>query len=158
MIGAIVAMTDDGVIGKDGTLPWHYSADLKRFKKLTMGSTIVMGRKTWESLPKKKPLPGRRNIVITRSNIPDVDCFRNIEDALNDCTGDVWLIGGARLFEQGLAYCDIIDITYVPDKVEGENIVRLDNIAWEEWDAGPVNLHEDDERLKHQIFTRRSKT
>jgi len=155
MIGAIVAMTEDRVIGKDGTLPWHYSADLKRFKRLTMGSTIIMGRKTWESLL-KKPLPGRRNIVITRSDIPDVECFKNIEGALADCTGDVWFIGGAQLFEHGLAYCDIIDITYVPDKVEGENIVRLDSIAWEEWDASPIAVHEDDVRLKHQVFKRKS--
>jgi len=157
MIGAIVAMTEDGVIGKDGTLPWHYSADLKRFKRLTMGATIIMGRKTWESLP-KKPLPGRRNIVITRSDIPDVECFRSIEGALADCTGDVWFIGGAQLFEQGLAYCDLIDMTYVPDKVKGENIVRLDNVAWDEWDAGPLVVHEDDVRLKHQVFKRKSQT
>lgn len=150
-------MTEDRVIGKDGTLPWHYSADLKRFKRLTMGATIIMGRKTWESLP-KKPLPGRRNVVITRSDIPDAECFRGIEEALANCMGNVWLIGGAQLFQQGLAHCDVIDMTYVPDKIEGENLVRLDNVAWEEWDAGPIVVHEDDVRLKHQVFKRKPKT
>ena len=61
----VVAIADNGVIGKDGGLPWHISEDLKRFKSLTMGHTIVMGRKTWDSLP-RKPLPGRVNVVVTR--------------------------------------------------------------------------------------------
>ena len=63
----VVAIADNGVIGKDGAIPWHISDDLKRFKALTMGHTIVMGRKTWDSLP-KKPLPGRVNVVVTRAD------------------------------------------------------------------------------------------
>ncbi len=154
MIGAIVAMTEDRIIGKDGALPWHYAADLKRFKRLTMGGTIIMGRKTWESLP-KKPLPGRRNIVITRSNLVGAECFKSIDDALAACEGDVWLIGGAQLFEKGLKYCDIIDMTYVPDEIKGDNLAHLNNIAWEEWEAGPLHIHEGDARLKHQVFRRK---
>ena len=65
MISYVVAVSKNGVIGREGGLPWHISSDLKRFKEITMGKPVVMGRKTWESLP-RKPLPGRRNIVITR--------------------------------------------------------------------------------------------
>jgi dihydrofolate reductase len=65
MISLVVAVARNGVIGREGGLPWHISSDLKRFKEITMGKPVIMGRKTWESLP-KRPLPGRRNIVITR--------------------------------------------------------------------------------------------
>ena len=65
IISFVVAVSRNGVIGRDGGLPWHISSDLKRFKAITMGKPIIMGRKTWESLP-KRPLPGRRNIVVTR--------------------------------------------------------------------------------------------
>ena len=65
MISYVVAVSKNGVIGREGGLPWYISSDLKRFKEITMGKPVVMGRKTWESLP-RKPLPGRRNIVITR--------------------------------------------------------------------------------------------
>ena len=69
-----MAITQDRVIGADGKLPWHYSADLKRFKQLTLGTTIIMGRGTWESIG-EKPLAERRNIVITRSLLADVQCL-----------------------------------------------------------------------------------
>ena len=72
--GIIVAMTEDGVIGLGGTLPWHYSADLKRFKRVTLNSTIIMGRKTWDSLP-IQPLPERQNIVITRNKSLEVEHY-----------------------------------------------------------------------------------
>ena len=65
LISFVVAVSKNGVIGRDGGLPWHISSDLKRFKEITMGKPVIMGRKTWESLP-RRPLPGRRNIVITR--------------------------------------------------------------------------------------------
>ena len=81
MIGAIVAISANGVIGKDGDLPWHYSEDLKRFKQLTLDSTIIMGRNTWDSLP-RKPLPKRRNIVITRRGVEGVENYSSIEEAL----------------------------------------------------------------------------
>ena len=80
MKGILVATSPEGIIGKDNTIPWHYSEDLKRFKRLTVGKNIIMGRKTWESLP-IKPLPDRRNIVITRSSIDNVECFKSIKCA-----------------------------------------------------------------------------
>ena len=90
MKGILVAVSPEGIIGKNNTIPWHYSADLKRFKRLTTGKTIIMGRKTWESLP-VKPLPNRRNIVISRSSLENVDCFQSIDEALKTCEGDIWI-------------------------------------------------------------------
>ena len=122
MKGILVAVSPEGIIGKDNAIPWHYSTDLKRFKRLTTGNTIIMGRKTWESLP-KKPLPERRNIVITRSSIDGVECFRSIDDALQTCEGDIWFIGGAGIYEEAMEKVDVIDMTLVPDKVKGNNCI-----------------------------------
>ena len=122
MKGILVAVSPEGIIGKDNSIPWHYSADLKRFKRLTLGKTVIMGRRTWESLP-VKPLPDRRNIAITQSSLDDVECFSSIDDALATCEGDVWFIGGAGIYQEALGKADIIDMTLVPDNVSGEGCV-----------------------------------
>ena len=153
MKGILVAVSPEGIIGKDNSIPWHYSADLKRFKRLTLGKPVIMGRRTWESLP-VKPLPDRRNIVITRTSLDDVECFSSIDDALATCEGDVWLIGGAGIYQEALGKADIIDMTLVPDNVSGEGCVRFHTIGYE-WDAGPVKEFETDGNLKHQTYTRR---
>ena len=153
MKGILVAVSPEGIIGKDNSIPWHYSADLKRFKRLTLGKTVIMGRRTWESLP-VKPLPDRRNIVITQSSLDDVECFSSIDDALATCEGDVWFIGGAGNYQEALAKADIIDMTLVPDNVSGEGCVRFPTIG-NEWDAGPIEALETDGNLKHQTYTRR---
>ena len=153
MKGILVAVSPEGIIGKDNSIPWHYSADLKRFKRLTLGKTVIMGRRTWESLP-VKPLPDRRNIVITQSSLDDVECFSSIDDALATCEGDVWFIGGAGIYQEALGKADIIDMTLVPDNVSGEGCVGFPKIG-DEWDAGPVEESETDGNLKHQTYTRR---
>ncbi|MCH2618766.1 uncharacterized protein METZ01_LOCUS311123 [marine metagenome] len=153
MKGILVAVSPEGIIGKDNSIPWHYSADLKRFKRLTLGKTVIMGRRTWESLP-VKPLPDRRNIVITQSSLDDVECFSSIDDALATCEGDVWFIGGAGIYQEALGKADIIDMTLVPDNVSGEGCVRFPTIG-NEWDAGPIEALETDGNLKHQTYTRR---
>ena len=153
MKGILVAVSPEGIIGKDNSIPWHYSADLKRFKKLTLGKTVIMGRNTWESLP-VKPLPERRNIVITRSLLGGVECFQSIDDALGTCEGDVWFIGGAGIYQEALRKADIIDMTLVPDNISGEGCVEFPNIG-DKWDAGPIKTLETDVKLKHQIYTRR---
>ena len=122
MIGILVAVSPEGVIGKDNSIPWHYSADLKRFKRLTVDNTVIMGRNTWESLP-VKPLPNRRNIVITRNDIAGIDCFRSIDDALQSCEGNVWFIGGSGIYEEAMDKAEIIEMTLVPDKITGNNCV-----------------------------------
>ncbi|HEY7699601.1 MAG TPA: dihydrofolate reductase, partial [Vicinamibacteria bacterium] len=115
--GIIAAVSPEGIIGVEGRMPWHYPGDMKRFKRLTLGSTIIMGRLTWESLP-KKPLADRRNVVITRRKIEGVECFPTIEAALATCQGDVWFIGGTRVFEEAMRFADVIDLVYVPDKID----------------------------------------
>jgi len=153
MRGILVAVSPEGIIGKDNTIPWHYSADLKRFKRLTTGNTIIMGRKTWESLP-IKPLPNRRNIVITRSSIKDIECFQSIDDALQTCEGDVWFIGGAGIYQEAMQKADIIDMTLVPDSVSGEDCIYFPAID-KSWIEGDTNVLEDDPKLRHKIYTRR---
>ena len=153
MKGILVAVSPEGIIGKDNTIPWHYSADLKRFKRLTTGNTIIMGRKTWESLP-IKPLPNRRNIVITRSSIKDIECFQSIDDALQTCEGDVWFIGGAGIYEEAMQKADIIDMTLVPDSVSGEDCIYFPKID-KSWIEGDTKTLEDDPKLRHKIYTRR---
>ena len=153
MKGILVAVSPEGIIGKDNSIPWHYSADLKRFKRLTLDKTVILGRRTWESLP-VKPLPDRRNIVSTQSSLDDVECFSSIDDALATCEGDVWFIGGAGIYQEALGKADIIDMTLVPDNVSGEGCVGFPKIG-DEWDAGPVEELETDGNLKHQTYTRR---
>ena len=153
MRGILVAVSPEGIIGKDNAIPWHYSADLKRFKRLTTDNTIIMGRKTWESLP-IKPLPNRRNIVITRSSIKDIECFQSIDDALQTCEGDVWFIGGAGIYQEAMQKADIIDMTLVPDSVSGEDCIYFPKID-KSWIEGDTKTLEDEPKLRHKIYTRR---
>lgn len=153
MKGILVAVSPEGIIGKNNTIPWHYSADLKRFKRLTTGKTIIMGRKTWESLP-VKPLPNRRNIVISRSSLENVDCFQSIDEALETCEGDIWFIGGAGIYEEAMLKSDLIDMTLVPDNVTGEGCIYFPKIG-NEWIEGETKPLEEDTKLMHKNYTRR---
>ena len=154
--GIIAAVSPEGVIGVDGRMPWHYPEDLKRFKRLTLGATVVMGRLTWESL-KQKPLAGRRNIVITRRNLEGVECFPSVEAALATCEGDVWFIGGTRVFEEAMKFADTIDLAYVPDKLGAAGAVYFPEIAESDWEAGPLETHPNDPRLMHRVYRRRKR-
>ena len=152
---AIVAMNQDRVIGKDGDLPWHYSEDLKRFKRKTIGATIIMGRKTWESIG-SRPLPERRNIVISRSPVANIECYSSVEKAVEEVDDDIWIIGGGQIYNCALVYCDAVDVTWVTDKVEGENLVRFDTLDADTWQAGKKTVNTHDARLTHQLFTRKN--
>ena len=116
--GAIVAMTRNRIIGVDGGMPWHYGEDLKRFKGRTLGCAVLMGRVTWDSIGRKE-LPGRRNIVISRSPVPGVEHYDGIEQAMAACgEQDLWVIGGAQIYRAAMAYLTLLDITWVPDVIE----------------------------------------
>lgn len=154
--GIIAAVSPEGVIGVDGTLPWHYSADQKRFKRLTLGTTVIMGRLTWESLP-RKPLVGRRNVVITSRKLEGVECFPTISEALGSCEGDVWFIGGARIYEEAMAHADFLDLTLVPDRIDDPGAVTFPEIDEAVWEPGPLEVDPDDLRLKRRIYRRRKK-
>ena len=153
MKGILVATSPEGIIGKDNTIPWHYSEDLKRFKRLTIGKTVIMGRNTWESLP-IKPLPERRNIVITRSLIKNVECFKSINEALKTCKGDIWFIGGAGIYEEAMDLADCIDMTLVPDNINGNNCIYFPKVG-NEWKENDEKLLEKGSKLLHKIYTRR---
>jgi len=150
---AIVAMSRTRVIGVSGTLPWHYPADLRRFKHVTLGSTIIMGRGTWESIG-SKVLPNRRNIVVTCHELMGVETHPSIDEALRRCEDDIWFIGGAQLYTAALAYCDLIDMTHVPDHVTSEQAVYFPDLDPTEWRAGPLSPMVEDPRLKQQRFYR----
>jgi dihydrofolate reductase len=136
MISLVVAVSKNGVIGRDGGLPWHISSDLKRFKEITMGKPIIMGRKTWESLP-KKPLPGRRNIVLTKK-IKDLgegaEIVGTIDQAITLAAGapEVCVIGGGEIYRQFLPHANRIYLTEVDLVVEGDTrFPELDD-SWRE--------------------------
>jgi len=124
MISIIVAVSDDWGIGKDNELLWHISEDLKRFKRLTTGKTVIMGKKTWESLP-KKPLPGRKNIVLTDVPHECIDCSitaYSIGDALGKCNNDeeIFIIGGGSIYRQFMPLADRLYITHVHKKAHAD--------------------------------------
>lgn len=124
MISIIVAVSDDWGIGKDNELLWHISEDLKRFKRLTTGKTVIMGKKTWYSLP-KRPLPGRKNIVLTdiRSElIEGAETVYSIEEALDKCSKEeeAFVIGGGSIYRQFMPDADRLYITHVHMKAPAD--------------------------------------
>lgn len=134
----IVAKADNDVIGKDNKLIWHMPADLKHFKNTTMGHYIIMGRKTFES--QKKPLPGRTSIVVTRNkNYQAEGCIivYTLQDALKiaqkNKQEEVFILGGAEIYEIALPYTDKIYLTEIKSSFEGDTFFpRIDPQEWEE--------------------------
>jgi dihydrofolate reductase len=124
-ITIVIARARNGVIGRDGRLPWHISEDLKRFKRLTMGSAMIMGRRTFDSLPGL--LPGRRHIVLTRNrewSAPGVERVHDVAQALAAARGEpVSVIGGADVFDLFLPIASRIELTEVLADVEGDTLI-----------------------------------
>ncbi len=119
-LAIIAAIANNRVIGKGGKLSWHISEDLKRFKRLTTGHTILMGRKTWESIG--KPLSNRRNVVITSTPIPGIECYASMDAALAALKDQehVFVIGGAQIYAETLCNADELYLTFVDQTVEGD--------------------------------------
>ncbi len=121
----VVARADNGVIGKDGALPWHVPADLRRFKQITMGAPMIMGRKTFESLPRL--LPGRRHIVLTRDMewaAQGAEVVHSLEAALGVADASrISVIGGAEIFAQLLPLASRIELTEIHAEVEGDTLM-----------------------------------
>ncbi|HJR95999.1 MAG TPA: dihydrofolate reductase [Gaiellaceae bacterium] len=134
-VSLIAAVARGGVIGRDGGIPWRLRQDLARFKNLTTGHAVVMGRRTWESLPERfRPLPGRRNVVVTRD--PDwsaqgADRAGSIEDALGLVASDprVFVIGGGEIYAAALPFADELLLTEIDAEVEGDT-------TFPKWDPG----------------------
>lgn len=143
----IVATSKNNVIGRDGGIPWHLSADLKRFKSLTTGHPIVMGRRTFESIG--RPLPGRRNIVITNSvnAIEGCDVIKSVDDLLNDKSldGMIFIIGGGEIYKQFLPYAKKVYLTEVETEIaDGDTFFPELNPM--EWIEVGRESHEADEK------------
>ena len=123
-ITLVLARASNGVIGRDGGLPWRLPADLKRFKAMTLGKPMIMGRKTFESFP--APLPGRRHIVLTRDpawRAEGAEVARSVEEALALAGDDVSVIGGAEVFALFSPLADRVELTEVSRAVEGDTVV-----------------------------------
>jgi dihydrofolate reductase len=125
-INLIYARAANGVIGHEGTMPWHLPEDLAHFKALTMGCPVIMGRKTWDSLPMRfRPLPGRTNVVITRQQDwkeNGAQAAASLDQALQLCAQaeEVWVIGGAQIFAQAEPLADRIEVTEIAQDFAGD--------------------------------------
>jgi dihydrofolate reductase len=136
MISIIVAVSEDLGIGKDNELLWHISEDLKRFKRLTTGNAVIMGKKTWESLP-RRPLPGRKNIVLTdnpHETIENAITAYSLDDAVSKCNPDeeIFIIGGGSIYRQFMPRADRLFITHVHRKAPADiYFPEIDPDIWE---------------------------
>ena len=135
MISLIVAIAENNAIGKNNELLCHIPNDLKRFKKLTTGNCVIMGKRTWESLP-KRPLPGRTNIVLTDNPLECFDCgltAYSIEDALKKCdhSKEVFIIGGGSVYNQFLPIADRLYITQIHKSFDADTFFpEIDRSIW----------------------------
>jgi dihydrofolate reductase len=121
VIGLIWAQAANGVIGRDNAIPWRIPEDLAHFRAVTSGSTVVMGRRTWESLPARfRPLPGRRNVVLTRDRswaAPGAEVAHDLPSAL---VGDAWVMGGADVYAAALPLADVVELTELREDFAGD--------------------------------------
>ncbi len=146
----IVAVDLNSAIGVNNKLPWHMPADLKRFKKITSNSTVIMGRKTFESIG--KPLPNRTNIIITRQtnyNATGCTVCASLEDSILTATklskNNIFILGGADVFKQALPYCNKIELTIIETKVENAD-TYFPKINLQEWNKISDLPHSADEQ------------
>jgi dihydrofolate reductase len=135
VIAIVVAHAANRVIGRDGELPWRLPADLRRFRELTLGGTLVMGRRTFESLPDAfRPLPGRRNLVLSgdRSYRPQgAEVFSSLDAALDACERDCFVIGGEVTYRQALPRCERLYATEIDAELDGDAFFpEIDAAQW----------------------------
>jgi dihydrofolate reductase len=135
VIAIVVAHTSNRVIGRDGGLPWRLPADLRRFRELTRGSTVVMGRRTFESLPDAfRPLPERRNLVLSGDPAfrpPGAEVFDSLDAALAACDGDCFVIGGEVTYRDALSRCERLYATEIEGELDGDAFFpEIDGRQW----------------------------
>lgn len=140
-IAIIVALSENNVIAKDGKIPWHIPEDMSRFRDLTIPHPVIMGRKTYESLPAKfKPLPQRTNIVVTRDptykqeNIIVVNDVKTALETARNLDNLSFVIGGGEIYQQSLIYATKMYLTRIHQKIEGEDLTFFPEINLEEWE------------------------
>ena len=154
-VALIWAQSTSGVIGRDGGIPWRVPEDLARFKDLTMGHTVVMGRRTWESLPPRmRPLPGRRNVVVSRN--PDfrahgAEVVGTIAEALGDQR--TWVIGGAEVYHLALPSATRCEITEVEIDLRIEDDDALAPVLDESWVGTSTPWHDSSSGLRYRFHS-----
>ncbi len=167
-IGIYVAIAENGVIGREGGLPWRLSTDLKRFKAGTMGKPIIMGRKTWESFP-KRPLPGRLNIVVTRDkayhaeggeavgSLQDAIALARIRARCMAGVDELCVIGGGEIYAQALPLADRLHVTHVLARVDGDTVFPpIDPKIWRLTSAEDIPAGEKDTHAtRYAVYERR---
>jgi dihydrofolate reductase len=151
----IAAMSENGVIGRDGQLPWHLPADLRRFKNLTDGHAVVMGRRTFDSIG--RPLPNRRNVVVTRNRdwaAAGATAAPSLDAALAAVPDDeaVFVVGGAEIYREALPRADRLELTIVHAEVDGDTWFPEIDLA--EWTLVEEERHEADDRHEHAFTFR----
>ncbi|EJZ16774.1 dihydrofolate reductase [Rhizobium sp. Pop5] len=164
----IVAVSRNGIIGRDGDMPWRLSSDLKRFKALTLGKPVVMGRKTYDSIG--KPLPGRPNIVISRHaaiDHPDITVAHSLPEALTAAeklaleTGvdEICIVGGGQVYAQAIGFADRMCITHVEADLEGDAAFpAIDPDVWQAGEALAVPAGEKDSYATRYVVYERRRT
>lgn len=157
---SMAAVSPEGIIGVAGGIPWDYPADRRRLWRLTKGRTIVLGRLTWESLP-RRPMRDRRNLVVAGAPVPGAETFRSVRAALETCAGeDVWFLGGARIYAEAMGYADFLDLTEIPDRVAvppGAAFARFPPIDRNLWEAGPAKNDPDEPEVARRRYVRRGR-
>ena len=158
MIAIVVAHASNGVIGRDGGLPWYLPSDLRHFKELTSGHTVVMGRRTYESLPDRfRPLPNRRNLVLSTDPAyvaHGAEVFTSFESALDGCDGDCFVIGGAATYRQALPLSRRVYATQLEAAHDGD--ARFPDLPEAEWRCVDTSepVSENDERFTFRTYER----
>ena len=158
ILSMIVATADNNIIGKDNDMPWHLPADLAYFKKVTLGKPIIMGRKTYESIG--RPLPGRRNIVISRDKsyaASGIDTVTSVDQALalvdgsegGDAVEEIMVIGGGAIYKHCLAKADRLYVTHIKADIAGDT--QFPNYDDGNWQKVSSELRECDEKNVHQL-------
>jgi len=157
----IYARARNGVIGNQGAMPWHLPEDLTHFKRQTQGHTVIMGRKTWESLPAAfRPLPGRRNIVITRQanwQAQGAEVAHSLEQAIQQCAQEetAWVIGGADIYRQALPLAQKIVITEIDADFSGDAFAPELGGEWQVAQVEPKQISQTGLPFRFMVYARR---
>ena len=154
-VGLIWAQSTSGVIGRDGGIPWRLPEDQAHFKRLTLGHTVVMGRLTWESLPKKvRPLPGRRNVVLTRQAdymADGADVLTTLEDALP--SNETWVIGGEQIYALALPVATRCEVTEVEIELPREDDDAVAPVLDEAWVGSGGDWLTSESGLRYRFYS-----
>lgn len=144
LVGLVWAQAHDRVVGRDGVMPWHLPEDLRHFRDVTRGATVVMGRRTWSSLPERfRPLPGRRNVVLSRQSgfaAAGAEVRASFEAALDGALPDerVWVIGGAQVWDAALPVADLLVVTEIDARVDGDTRAPQIDGTWQQTTCDPA--------------------